>query len=341
MKKLLLGCTLILALFIQINVQAQSENCFWRLTHQSPLDGEIGVSLTPQLMVFNNRAPGDPASLELCNANNAQWQVSTMSDFGDEIIIFDSGFVPAFSTPTFAVPVDLLIEETNYYWRMRAEDTTLESISEWTTPTSFRTTNQVAEDCNWTVENVFPSNSAVQVPLTPNLAVEVIHQDNPNCLPEGIQFQIATSPNFLDTEVVYDAISPRISSERDELTLRVPNDLLSLGKLYYWRARYVFSGRFADWSFPTTFATIIRVGAPEPPLADDVTLIAQAIARLIPNDPFLPNADQIIGDREILQAFGFWARDAQVPGTDGLVIDDATMQELLLMWLLGTIIERQ
>lgn len=340
MKKFLLGCALILALFVQTNVQAQPEGCFWRLTHQSPLDGEIGVSLTPQLMVFNNRAPGDPASLELCNANNAQWQLSTMSGFNDEIIIFDSGFVPAFSSPALTVPEGLLNQETNYYWRMRAEDTTLESISEWTTATSFRTTSQVAEDCNWTVENVFPANSAVQVPLTPNLEVEVIHQDNPACLPEGIQFQIATSPNFLDTEVVYDAISPRISSERDELTSRVPNNLLSLGKLYYWRARYVFSGQFADWSFPTTFATIVRVGAPAP-FVDEAAQIAQAIAQLIPNDPATSNANQLIGDREILEAFSLWAQGAQVPGTDGLTINDAIMQDLLLMWLLGTVIEIQ
>lgn len=58
-----------------------------------------------------------------------------------------------------------------------------------------------------------------------------------------------------------------------------------------------------------------------------------AIAALVDNDPSgIANADQVIGDREMLQAIMLWATGATVPGTQRM-IDDRTIRVLIDKWV--------
>lgn len=65
----------------------------------------------------------------------------------------------------------------------------------------------------------------------------------------------------------------------------------------------------------------------EPPLS-----VAQAVARLIPFDPPVAQADHIIGDREIEWAVRLWVRGEPVPKTGGKRVDDAAMKQLAQLW---------
>lgn len=66
--------------------------------------------------------------------------------------------------------------------------------------------------------------------------------------------------------------------------------------------------------------------------------IAQAIARLIENDPADdPNADHYIGDLEIQEALDLWIRGVPVPGTNGRIIDDVTIMALIAIWANQTV----
>ncbi len=62
--------------------------------------------------------------------------------------------------------------------------------------------------------------------------------------------------------------------------------------------------------------------------------VDRTIAALIDNDPTdITNADQVIGDREMLQAITLWATGAKVPGTSQ-AIDDRTIRTLIDQWIL-------
>lgn len=65
----------------------------------------------------------------------------------------------------------------------------------------------------------------------------------------------------------------------------------------------------------------------DPPLA-----VEQAVARMVPFDPPIAQADHLIGDREIELAVQLWIRGEVVPKTGGKRIDDPTMKRLAQSW---------
>lgn len=65
----------------------------------------------------------------------------------------------------------------------------------------------------------------------------------------------------------------------------------------------------------------------QPPLS-----VEQAVARLVPFDPPIAQANHLIGDREIELAVQLWIREEVVPNTGGKRIDDLTLKRLVRSW---------
>ncbi|MGA1869868.1 MAG: 6-bladed beta-propeller [bacterium] len=103
-----------------------------------PRDGEITISLSPELKTGNFNDPDSDDTHD-----KTQWQISLNNDFTDLVLdVTSSEYFTLFS-----VPETLLNNDTLYHWRVRFYDNN-NGISEWSPPYSFRTVAVSAEDTN-------------------------------------------------------------------------------------------------------------------------------------------------------------------------------------------------
>ncbi len=183
----------------------------------NPLNSEIEIPL--------------PAVLQWVNIPGLTgYRVQLASDVTFNTIIFDNTNIP-----TALVSVDNLLNNTQYFWRVKCIGTGNEE-SDWSTPRSFSTI--IA-----TPALVLPFDGARD--QAPNVALSW----NPLLGQPNYQVQVATNVIFTAGEMIFDST---IASG----TSVPPSRLLNNG-IYFWRVRGVSSTKGKSlWSDVRTFTTI-------------------------------------------------------------------------------------
>jgi hypothetical protein len=249
------------------------------------------------------------------------------------------------------VPAGTLQPNTTYYW--------IVWFYEATTPTTFGTESQTGQfttgsggnqqpgpsNCNSlpipTITS--PSDGAANQPLTPTLQVN--YSANPGSCVDGSVWWLSDDPTFANLIDSYDADT---ALGRSPLSWTVPVGTLQANKTYYWVVW------FYEDTTPTSFSSESQVvrfttgtggsggttppggGGTTPPGGGSSTLtIPQAVARLVQSDPNRADADQVIGDREIIDAITLWIFGNSVPNTSNQTIGDNMMIDLIKTWIGG------
>jgi hypothetical protein len=186
-----------------------------RPTLLSPLNNENNISTNPKFIW--NASPG---------AATYQLQLSADSNFNN--ILYDAKGI---STTSFVVTN--LINETEYYWRVRAANSL--GIGDWSNIWKFRTT----EEYTTIPTTKSPPNGASNIELNPTLKwyaiIGIISYD----------LQISLNPTF--SNIVLNRVGLTGTSYSLE-------KLLS-STTYFWRIRGTNGVETTDWSSPSYFTT--------------------------------------------------------------------------------------
>jgi len=216
-------------------------------TNVTPTPGATGQSRTPLL---TSSAFGDSVTTHTHAAS--QWQMATSNDFSTSPpLVWDSGRRTA-NRISIAVPPTVLQYNTVYYWRVRHQDSQL-IWSNWSAPTSFRTTPNSPPQ---TPTNVSPPNGTSNVAIPPLLRSSSFSDPVPGHTHLASQWQVAQSPGF--APLVWDS-NP---TGGNLLSIGVPAGVLRGNTVYYWRVRHEDNiGMWSSWSSPTWFRTVVQWNA--------------------------------------------------------------------------------
>jgi len=275
--------------------------CFWgTIAHTAPGDGATGQPLTPTLEI-DYTPPALPALP--CSHDVTQWQVATDAGFGAGTIAYDSGDDGSNLT-SLSVPGGNLSPDTVYYWRVRVKNAGASEVSNWSTATRFRT----------------------QAPAPGNAPPNADFDYNPGSPQTGQPVQ------FSDASTDPDGAGDLVSWSWD---FGDGTTSTSQNPTHTYSDAVTFTVRLQVTDSAGQTGTVVKNVTVSSAPSGGSDSVAAAVAALVPNDPAGPNADQVIGDREINQAITLWISGAPVPGTGGDTIDDGTILQLIGMWIGG------
>lgn len=185
-----------------------------------------------------------------CDTHMAEWQIATDAEFSIDSLVF-SQLGEGLDRLRYHVPDNVLVPNTEYYWRVRNFGVGQEAGA-WTNPTRFTIVSSVdAQLCEWPlVSNASPSSNASGVSTTPLLELTLGPEPANVCEHNATQWQIL--PVSEEGQSGFTVISDAgLLSFND-----VPEDVLQPGTAYRWRARlYRNAGEPSPWSAFTTFTT--------------------------------------------------------------------------------------
>lgn len=187
------------------------------------------------------------------------FQAGNATDLDRDVLTytFEIATDAAFSAPLFATSTGVkedpsgitswtagvpLLDNTKYYWRVRANDGTTDGPNSATRTVFVNTANNPPS----AVEIVSPTDGAEVTSLTPNLVVRNATDADGDTL--TYEFEIDRSAAFNSA-----VRSGRIDQNPSGQTSRTPTTALTENQTYYWRAR-AFDGTAAgDWSSASFF----------------------------------------------------------------------------------------
>lgn len=210
------------------------------VTLVSPVDGSTGESVTPTL-----------SWLITSNTTQYNLEVSTSSDFTDRSsIVYEQANLGALKTAGFstvenfehAIPVDVLDNNTQYFWRVRA--TNPDVNGDWSATWDFTTI--VALPSQVTLSS--PANGAEDVTRGPSLIWNTV---------DG-----AVSYEFeMDTSEAFDVNSESFVRVPEATGTQVTfgGDQLLANTRYFWRVRARNAAGLGEWSAVWSFTTELGV----------------------------------------------------------------------------------
>jgi len=166
---------------------------------------------------------------EVPGAENYRLQLSTDPDFETTMI---NRLIPVTSFSTS----QMLDFSTEYFWRVRAENSAGESP--WSEVWSYTTIIERPEPVSLSA----PANNEGQVSTNPSLSWEASERAT------NYRVEISTDPDFSQLPV---------QGTSSENTFTVPNPL-EFATIYFWRVKAVNIGGESDWSPVVTFTTEVR-----------------------------------------------------------------------------------
>lgn len=185
-----------------------------------------------------------------CDTRMAEWQIATDAEFSIDSLVF-SQLGEGLDRLRYHVPENVLVPNTEYYWRVRNFGEGQE-VGAWTTPTRFTVVSSVdAQLCEWpSVSNASPSSNASGVSTTPLLELILGPEPANVCEHNATQWQIL--PVSGEEQSGFTVISDAgLLSFND-----IPEGVLQPATAYRWRARlYRNAGEPSPWSSFTTFTT--------------------------------------------------------------------------------------
>lgn len=214
-------------------------------TNTLPTDEATDISVTPNLesSAFSDFDIGDTHTA-------SQWQITATTDDYSSTV-YDSG-VDTSNKTSITIPSDTLDYETEYYFRVRHQDSH-DAWSDWSVETSFITTEPPNTPPDQPT-NLTPADEATEVSLTPTLqssAFSDADEDTHN----ASQWQLtASSGQYTSTTYNSGADSTNLTS------IDIPPGNLSTSTTYYWRVRHQDNEDWSEWSEETSFTTTTSSG---------------------------------------------------------------------------------